>query len=87
MWCSRCGGTDHWVARCPVVESKVEFRKVKKPWLKPTLTKVHLIPAVSLTETKAEVIERLGGGNVSLTRFDRKKYQRELMRRRRDGKE
>ena len=91
MWCSKCGGTDHYAARCLVVakptkEPKQHAPKVKKPWVKPTLTKIHLIPAVSLTETKAEAIERLNGGNVSLTGnvgFDRKKYQRELMRRRR----
>jgi len=80
-----------------VKEKVIEAAKPKKPWVKPTLTKVHLIPAVSLTETKAEVIQRLkddgvsltkgewGGAppNVSLTRFDRKTYQRDYMRKKR----
>jgi len=84
MWCRECGGTDHWTAQCQSKPRKEA--KAKKPWVKPTLTKIHLIPAVSLTETKAEALERLAGGNVSLTSsvsltgFDRKTYQRDYMR-------
>ena len=85
MKCTNCDSEGHnalWPG-CPgrklVYKAASEPTKVKEPWVKPTLTKVHLIPAVRLTETKEEMINRLSG-NVRLTEFDRKKYQREYMR-------
>jgi len=84
MWCRTCGGTDHWTGQCESEPRKEpEASKAKKAGVRPMLTKMHLIPAVRLTETKAEALERLAGGNVSLTGFDRKTYQRDWMRRKR----
>ena len=52
MWCSKCGGTDHYAKQCPATpttyfqtvvkppkEPKQHAPKAKKPWVKPTLTR------------------------------------------------
>ena len=88
MWCSRCGGTDHWVARCPEVENEVEFPKAKKPWVKPTLTRwvkaEDVVNSDSVNHSDGKDVVN-GVANRYKDKEKRKAYMREYMRRVRDG--
>jgi len=90
MWCSRCGGTDHYAGRCPVGPRKAEALKVKKPWVKPTLTRW-----VKADSMDTPMDTKIGGMDTPLVSMDtnyryrdpakRREQMREYMRKVRHG--
>jgi len=75
-YCAKCNKLGHWAGECPEVTNTVTN---KKAWVKPKLTR--WVKADSLTESN----KSLTGVMLESNKFDKKAYQREYMRKRREA--